>query len=199
MSCSIEGTCVSATDSAHPLCAVHFIVEVYDMMVGANGLFTWLRDIPLHGEGKESESESKRNSAQSHNRLQCNIICPFSHTTPRSRSRTLNQLRCGGQFRPPGKASPSSDGGRDRIVVGNGHDAAVGHVPHQDLLVLRYPSRAEQAVVVREGDEGHAVIVFRQPVHHCSLAKAPHDHVRVLSSLAGRDETAPVFRTTDTK
>lgn len=77
----------------------------------------------------------------------------------------------------------------------DGHDASVGHIPYQDLPVFGHTTGQEQAIIVREIDEGHTVVVLRQPEEQRSFLKAPDDDVGILSPLTRGDisvESGPV-------
>lgn len=72
----------------------------------------------------------------------------------------------------------------------DGHDAPVGHVPYQNLSVLRHTARQKQAIVVGKIDEGHAVVVFRQSEEQRSFLETPDNNIRVLPPLTGRNISA---------
>ncbi len=77
----------------------------------------------------------------------------------------------------------------------DGHDAPVGHIPYQDLPVFGHTTGQEQAIVVREIDEGHTVVVLRQPEEQRSFLEAPDNDVGILSPLTRgdiSDESGPV-------
>lgn len=75
------------------------------------------------------------------------------------------------------ESPPRGDCSGHRIILDDGHDAAVRHVPHQDLLVFRHSSGTQQTVIVRERHKRHPVVVLREAVQQPSFVKAPHDDV----------------------
>jgi len=91
----------------------------------------------------------------------------------------------------PGEAARSLC--KDRGHQGHlSDDVAVRHVPNEHLAIQGVPSGQQESVVVAESQVADFMIVLRQAVNGLFAAKVPHHDVRVLASLARRNQIAIV-------